>query len=309
MRKYIFFFILFFFINIVNNLAQDIRFSQIDLNLKSTFAAPTEYDKEAFLAYRAQWLGVASFRNMLASYHQPINDFTLGAKLMQHDAGKKSLKTTQFLADINYRKILNRWDDYIAFGASIGLIQQRFQTEMFKFDQQYTEGQGFDEGIAHGEQFERTASLMPVLHAGIYGKKHFENFSIRAALNVNNINQPVTGFMEGNVTDFSRTLNSYIGVEIPWEDTWLWNAYLMYHRSAIYQEPLLGVRANYSYDDDYTLILGLANRSMDRFVFELGFSTQPFTFILSYDFWYKNFPPVNGNIGTFELTARYQLLD
>lgn len=284
--------------------AQDFHFSQFEALKLTRHALPLENQGEAVIAYRAQWTGISSFRNMLAAYHHQVSDFSLGGKLIQNDAGEKSLKTTQLLLDLNYKKILNHSEDFIAFGASAGFIQQRFRPESFKFDLQYVEGEGFDESLENGENFRLNNQLIPVVHAGLYGRTYLDNFSLSFGLSLNNINKPEAGFNKDAPVYFSHAFSSFVEMKTQLKDAVYLDAYLRYDQFNFF-EWMLGSRIKYQFNDDLLLNFGLAHRLNNSVVFEIGTEFQQFIFMLSYDFLYGNISAINGQIGSFELSARY----
>jgi len=297
-----------FFLGTLTLGAQGFQSSQIDLHQHLQQAASPalpESNAKLWLAYRSAWNGQTPFRNMLLSYQHKVKAFSIGAKIRQNDAGAISLKSSKILLDISYKKLLNEQGDFLALGVSGGVLQQRFKEQSFQFDNQYTEGSGFDAGVASGEAFITDNQLVPLINVGLIAKKKFNRLATTFGLSLNQINKPSIGFYQNKSASLPLETSVFTQVELPWSDRFQGTVYLAFLKSSLQDEQMVGLEIDYKCADKYWLKLGAVSKINEAFILSAGLQFYKSTLMFSYDFNLARLSEIEGFNGVFELTASH----
>lgn len=306
--KTVFSSLIFLFCGVVSLTAQGFQFSQIDLNRTLHHAAAPaliEQKGQLLAAYRSAWTKQIPFRNLLLSYDHRVNDFTIGARLNQQDAGSASLKMLGILVDVTYKKQLNESGDFIAFGLNGGIMQRRFQAQDFQFDSQYVEGLGVDSGLDHGEAFLNTNHNIPTLQVGILGKKYFNRLNVLAGLSINNVNKPSASFYEMSSVELDRAIFTFTEITLPWSERLLGTVYLSFNASQHAKEQLVALKVSYRMTEKNWIHFSVGSRINQAFVLAAGLQFAQSTITASYDFNHTTLSNLEGFGGAFELSARH----
>lgn len=303
MRKYRL--ILLSFIITLNLSAQDFQFSQMEINTFVNNPAANGLSGNAqqiYLTYRAENTKNTAFRNMLLAYEHRVNHFTIGAKILQNDAGSASLKSSKVLLDLSYKKVLNEKGDNLSLGFSGGIIQRMFDPMSFEFESQYREGQGFDEFMASGEQFVEATSLSPSLSAGLVYTKRFDRFEANFGIALNNLNRPKSSFLESMVTRYPTQYSLFGKVNLPWKEKLNGDLYFIFNQLSGMQERVAGIVINKNISGTTWLHFGIANRFRQTLLMQAGLSFKQAKVILNYDFNQQN---RTGSQSIFEISGTY----
>ena len=305
--KSIFIYLFCFFIGTINSFAQDFKFAQLDQNIKINNAASPGLIKqkaELILGYRSRWTKASPFRDLMISYDHKVKNFNIGTSIIQNDAGKASLKSTKVLLNFGYKKQLTESGDFIALGLNGGILQQRFQEQLFQFDNQYTEGSGYDSGVDNGEDFSNTNQALPVLNIGLVGKKYFNRLSITLGVSLNNINKPSTGFYTEQMESLPMETALFSKITIPWSERFEGNIFLAYQKHKFSNERIVGFQLNSKLTEANWIHFALSSRIGEAIVIESGYQYQQSTFILSYDIGNNMLSEIEGFKNVFELSFK-----
>lgn len=288
--------------------AQGFQYAQIALNRHAQQAADpalTEGNAQLYLAYRSAWNGQTPFRNMLISYQHKIKSFSIGAKVLQQDAGTTSLKSGKVLLDLSYKKKLNEMGDFLALGVSGGLLQNRFKEQSFQFDNQYTEGLGFDATTASEEVLLSDNQAVAVFNVGLVARKQFNRLEAMVGLSLNQINKPSIGFYQESTAILYPETSIFTQVKLPWSERLQGIVYLAFLQSKISKEQIAALQIDYKCADQYWLRFGAASKLNEAFILSLGFRFYKTTLMFSYDLNHTMLADIQGFNGAFELSAQH----
>lgn len=300
--------ILFTFI-LLSLYSQDLHFSQLDLN--TTMRNPATMgqmpaENKITLGYRSQWTNLPyAYRNINVAFEHRMGAFSLGTDILHNDAGRNSLRTTQLLLKLAYQKRLSERDEILAIGVSGGALQQRFQPELFEFDNQYIEGVGFDKSRSNGETFARSNQFLPTINAGVFISKYLNRIKMSAGLSFSHLNRPASEFFEGQKVYYPVRTSLFASAKLFFRKKLRGEIRYARNSQFVANETIVGAKLNYELSPHKWITFGVSNRIEDAFIFEAGLEFQYSSFTVSYDMNNSNYAAVSQGNGALELTATY----
>ena len=306
--KYILTTIILIFLTI-NLQAQDLHFSQSDLNTAMRNPASMgqgHCTNKLMASYRSQWSTIpAAYRNIALAFEQKFNQISFGGSILHNDAGKASLRTTQMMLDFSYRKKLSRAEEYLSFGASGGIIQQRFQPELFQFDRQYVEGIGFDNSLTNGESLLKTSQFSPTITVGVFVNKYINRINFLGGISFAHLNTPVAQFYTGSTETYPMRTSAFAKVQIPFRPNIKGELHGIMNQQLIANEKIVGGRVLYRLNEVNWLTVGVSSRLGDAMILEGGLRFDNSSFTISYDMNNSKLTPVSNTKGAIELSMTY----
>jgi type IX secretion system PorP/SprF family membrane protein len=289
--------------------AQDLHFSQWGLN--SSMRNPATMgqgicDNRLAASYRTQWSSIPdAYRNITLAFDQKVNKFSWGASLLHNDAGKASLRTSQVLMGFSYRKKLSARDEFLSIGGSGGLIQQRFQPELFQFDNQYVEGTGFDQSLSNGETIVKTNQMLPTFSVGVFATKYFNRIKGSAGLSFSHLNEPTAQFFETSTETYPMRTSVFANAQIPVRTGLKAEIHGAFNSQSVASEKMAGAKILYQLNQKNWLNVGIASRMGDAVILQAGMTFKHSTFNVSYDMNNSKLSPVTNTRGAIELSMTY----
>ncbi len=291
------------------SLGQDAHFSQSELNASARNPAMMgimSSDHKLTASYRSQWASIPSaYRNILLAYEKKGNKFSWGTQLLQNDAGKVSLKTTQLMINLAYRKKLSARGEFLSIGASGGVIQQKFDPSLFSFDNQYIAETGFDPGAANKETFLNTTQFLPSATVGIMVSKYFNKIKGSGGLSFAHLNEPSSQFYETLHEKYSMRTSLFANAQLPIKEQLKAEIHLSWNKQSVATEKIIGAKLKYHLNAENKLTGGIANRLQDAWIIEGGITFSASALTISYD---MNNSPLNvatNSQGGWEVTFSY----
>ena len=291
--------------------AQDIHFSQLDLNtaLRNPAAmGQMAHNNKLTVSYRSQWNALPSnYRNITLGFEQRKSNFTWGTSILHNDAGRNSLRNTQLMLNFSYQKKLSERDEVLAIGISGGAIQKRFQPELFYFDNQYVAGEGLDNTLPNGETFIRNKQFLPTVTAGIFASKYLNRIKASVGVSFAHLNTPASEFFEGQKEHYPLRSSLFADAQLFMRKKLKGEVRFAWNKQSIADEKIIGLRLQYELSNDLWLTAGVANRLGDAFILEGGVKFDNGSVTVSYDMNNSNFTAVTQSNGALELSATYEL--
>ena len=293
----------------VNIQAQDLHFSQSDLNTAMRNPAAmgqSEATYQLMASYRSQWATIpAAYRNIALAFEQKINQISIGGSILHNDAGKASLRNTQILLDFAYRKKLSKAGEYLSFGASGGIIQQRFQSDLFEFDRQYEGGVGFDKSLSNGENLLKESQILPSITVGVFVNKYINRINVSGGISFAHLNKPVVQFYEGSTATYPMRTSAFAKIQVPFRSNMKGEIHGLMNHQLVANEKIIGGRLLYQLNDVNWLTAGIASRLGDALILEGGLKFSNSSFTISYDMNHSALRPVSNSKGAIELSMTY----
>ncbi len=291
--------------------AQDGHFSQNEISAYMRNPATIgimKYDQKITASYRSQWTDIPdAYRNIALSYEQKISKFSWGLNILHNDAGKASLKTSHAMLNFSYQKRLSNRGEFLSIGASGGIIQQRFDPTLFKFDNQYIEGSGFNPNLSNNEAFTKTNQILPSATVGIYVSKFFNRIKGSAGLSFAHLNEPSNMFFETIEESYPMRTSFFAKTQIPVKDGLEADIHFSWNQQSVAHEKIIGAKLKYQLNPNNSITGGISNRINDAWILEVGIILPNNTFVLSYDMNNSSLNSVTNSKGAWELSASYFL--
>ena len=131
------------------------------------FTAMSDSDVRVGVQYRNQWSGIPeAYTTMGAMGEMKYKNLGFGINVHQNKAGEASLKTTGVMLTGAYQKRLAK-DGILSLGVGLGRMQKRINPSLLTFDNQYSEGLGYDAGLSSNENFTKTTAGMTDVTIGL----------------------------------------------------------------------------------------------------------------------------------------------
>ncbi len=316
-------------------LAQDVHFSQMrhaPLNVNPALAG-LENKMQATVNYRNQWNSVAEpFETIGASFDFRLkekynsNGFFAGGINFFHDkAGNANATTTNASLSLAYHLKMDRNS---TFGLSIqgGYGQKGINPRAGTWGSQFV-GDGFNQNLTHGEQFDATSASFLDAGAGIvYNYKSDPNASRRLSkraitfgIAAYHVNQPAQSFLIGGNDQLAIRWSAFAHGNYSLSDT---KTSLMpgiyYNRQRKFQELLAGTYLRTVVSESSTitgfrnetaLSFGLFYRLGDAFVTKFLLEYGTFSLGMAYDFNVSKLTTASNGRGGAEILLRFNLPD
>ena len=290
--------------------AQDAHFSQTDLNASMRNPASLgniKSDYQLTASYRSQWSSIPSaYRNIVLAFEQKGAKLSWGLQMLHNDAGKASLKNTQAILNLAYRKNLSGQGEFLSLGISGGMIQQRFDPTLLSFDNQYSTENGFDPLSASKENFIKTTHFLPTATIGLFIKKNFNNVKGSGGLSFAHLNEPTSQFYNSMEEKYAMRTSFFANALFPIKENIDLNLHLIFNQQAIALEKIIGAKLNYQLNTKNKLTGGIANRLGDAWILEVGVDFPESALTISYDLNNSALNPATNTKGAWELTFSYQ---
>jgi len=290
--------------------AQDAHFSQSDLN--ATIRNPAtigsmKSDHKLLASYRSQWSTIPSaYRNILLAYEQKGKKISWGMQLLHNDAGKASLKTTQMMVNLGYKKSLSNQGEFLSFGVSGGLIQQKFDPSLFSFDNQYSTENGLDLSSTNKESFLKTTQFLPSATVGVYFSKYLNKVKTSGGLSFAHLNEPNSQFYESLEEKYAMRTSVFGNAQLPIKEGLNLDVHLSWNKQSVASEKIIGAKLNYKLNENNVLTGGISNRLNDAWILEAGISFPESVVTISYDMNNSLLRSTTNTKGGWELTYSYQ---
>ncbi len=305
-------FFIFHFLFVIPANAQDLHFSQIDINpvlFNPAYCGFFDGDGRFGAVYRNQWATVTKpFQTFAATAELPIgrgrgntSGFNAGAVFAADRAGTLNYGTTSIQAIASYFfSLTGRNDNFLSFALQGGFCQIGFDEDNISLPET-------------GESFNQNKVGFFTFGAGVaWFRQLSDELSLKIGLAALNLNQPSTSYFGDVSTRLSRRFNLYARGE--WQR---WSAVSLmpvvgYQRQGEYNELLYGVDVRWYLVDSprnyLALTGGIMMRHADAAVVTLALERGPFTFALSYDANVSRLAAASHTIGSFELGVVYRIV-
>lgn len=291
--------------------AQDIHFSQIDINpvaLNPAYNGFFDGTGRFALAYRTQWSSVSTpYQTALASgefslhrnpYHR--SGFNLGFMLYRDQAGTLNYGTTAGNLIISYYHSLNgRNNNYLSFAVEAGYCQAGFNTDEIEF---------YDPN----ENIDQTKTNYPVVGAGIaWFYQPNTNLYAKVGLSARNLNRPNISYLSLDQTRLQPHFTLYTRFEYRYNQS----ISILPVAAIQYQQPnsefLYGADLKYYIDESVqrtlSLSAGILYRNRDALVLNFSVDYNAFIFSINYDANLSKLTPASHTFGAIELALVYRL--
>ncbi len=290
--------------------AQDAHFSQSDLNTAMRNPASIgniASDNQLTASYRSQWSNIPSaYRNIALGYEQKGTKLSWGLQILHNDAGKASLKTTQGILNLAYRKNLSGQGEYLSLGASGGMIQQRFDPTLFSFDNQYSTGNGFDPSSSNKETFIKTTQFLSTATVGLFVKKNFNKVKGSGGLSFAHLNEPTSQFYNSLEEKYAMRTSFFANALFPLKENLDLDVHALLNNQSVATEKIIGAKLNYQLNEKNKLTGGVSNRLGDAWILEAGVAFPETALRISYDMNNSALNAATNTKGAWELTFTYQ---
>ncbi|MEI6766569.1 MAG: PorP/SprF family type IX secretion system membrane protein [Bacteroidota bacterium] len=301
--------------------AQDLHYSQYwtsPLNLNPATAGFFNGKWRAGLNSKSQWSSVTvPYQTITAFFDMQVvkrkyhrDALGLGIVLNRDQAGDSKFATTQAAVCISYIKTLNRFNtNLISIGIQPGIVQRSISYASLYFDDQFN-GNSYDPGLAHNENFSRSNFMYFDLGAGahwMYQRTTSTNFS--AGLGVFHLTQPGQTLFYESTVRLEIKYSGYAAIQFSAKPSLDLIPSALYMKQGPYSELMVGTQIKFVRDRhllSYTSInTGVFMRASDALVLMAGFDYKKFNFALSYDVNLSRLKPASKLRGGFELSLIY----
>jgi len=269
--------------------AQDGQYSQYTnapMRTNPAFTGAIDGKYRIGLNYRSQWAAVnAPYQNMglYADFKHSV--ISAGAMINKNAALDAGFETTNIEAAVAIHKKLAEGKNQLSLGVQAGLLQQRINTTLLTFDNQYNPELGFDPSLASNEAFEFTQILVPNLNAGLifqFDVEKQKNVSGQIGLSIHHINQPAASFMMQEVF-YPMKWGGHAQVDIKVADQMTLQPGLHFQRQHTASEMQLRGILMYDSKPGQQVYGGLGMRPNDAFILMAGLRMRSVDIGLSYD--------------------------
>lgn len=307
-----FLFLLFISFSSLINLtqAQDIHFSQIDVNpviYNPAYAGFFDGGTRFGVAYRNQWASVSrAFQTVAATAECAIlrrryyrDGLSVGVMLYNDRAGTLQYGTTAGNIILSYFKALgNQGNNFISLAVQGGGGQAGFNTAGIDMDDP-------------SDMIQNTSATFATLSAGAaWFYQPVDDLYFKIALAGHNLNRPNVSYSSMSDAFIERRLNGYLRAEYrAWSNISLLPlAAAMLQKN--YRETMLGCDVKWyvseSTGNNISFSGGIHYRWRDAALVELIAEWKSFTFALTYDANISKLTPASKSIGSFEIGIVYR---
>jgi type IX secretion system PorP/SprF family membrane protein len=249
-------------------------------------------DIQAGLQFRTQWSAIPQnpYTTKAATGEVRFGQMGYGIQVHQNEAGTASLKSTGLMLTGAYHKQLAQ-DGDLSLGIGLGRMQKQVLPSLLTFDNQYSEGVGFDAALPSNETFERSTARFADFNIGLCWKGTWGNsgnLKSQLGLALAHVHLPNEGFFgEKSELPMKTVVNGSLDIKMG--NAVVLTPHVMMQKQGVHQELLGGVRINGSFDKKSDFNAGLAYRWQDAAIIQVGFEIGNKSFWASYD---SNFSPL-----------------
>lgn len=285
---------------------QDFHFSNYQpagVQFNPALTGATPYDVRLGFQYRKQWAEISEgYTTMGATAEVKGKNMGFGLQLNQNHAGEASLKTTGVMFSAAYHKPLASQSE-LSLGMAVGRLQKGFNPAAFTFDNQYEEGQGFNQALASGEAFTRTTASITDVAVGLQWKgmlsqdgklKGWGGFSLA------HIHRPDEGFT-GFVEELPMKTIANAGIDIRIDSKFTLTPNVFFQNQGVHRELVAGAQVDGQLDPNTSILFGAAYRIEDAIIGQLGLRHRNKHFYFSYDSNTSPLKTATGGNGAWEI--------
>lgn len=262
--------------------------------------------------FRSQWKSVnfKPYTTALASFDAPVKKWGFGGQLVNYRAGIGNYNAFQGLASIAYAVPFDKMGNHnLSMGIQFGITQKSVIYQLHTFDNQYTtsNGGGFDNNLASGENFSGQSIILPDLNFGLlyYFAKQQSRINPFIGGSVFNILQPKESFF-GAENKLPMRIYAHVGTRINFTEVFYVIPKVLYMHQNEFQELTFSGEAGYFMKSNETYILaGLTYRNKDAFIFSIGAKRSNYIAKIAYDINASSLAPASTGRGGFEISFTY----
>lgn len=286
--------------------AQDLHLSNYQPAGMLTNAALTGNmgaDYQISFQYRNQWMAIPehAYTTFGLGAEMKWRQLGLGVLVNKNDAGPASLSATQVLLSAAYHRPLGQHST-LSLGASGGMLQKRILPEVFSWDSQYVDGEGFDSSLPSGEPFLQTSRTLADFSIGI-GLNTAMGASgktkLRLGANLAHVNVPNESFY-GEAANLPMRTTLHGSLQVQADEHFFIEPHFLYLHQGQHAEQLLGANFLMVIEEDFSVRLGLASRMGDALVGQAELQMADKSFWFSYDATVSGLRSANANKGAWE---------
>ena len=289
--------------------AQDLHYSlfqQSNLYFNPASTIHQSHETALYLQYRTQWIAItAPYQTYSLAFSQKKERLAYGLMLHQNQAGKASLKHTGGIFNVSYN-ILDKNNSAIALGANVGLLNKHFDPSDFTFDSQYNENTGFNAATPSGESFLQTNAMLLDATVGVNWLKKWEEtypFTTHIAFSLAHFNRPNESFLQ-NENNYRTPIKSILQARLIYPISRESNLepVLFWQKQETYNEIVMLLQGNYSFDNQTKMSFGLGYRFRDAILWQIGVENKQHQIYFSYDNNNSRLQSATSGKGAFELS-------
>lgn len=303
-------------ISVPRSYAQDIHFSQFfNTPLASGPGTIGTFDGEYRFngIFRQQWRAVTiPYRTFAlggdAANAAGVKGLGVGAWIFNDKAGDSRMDETHLSIGASWTEWFGASQEHaLTGGLQFGFTNLSLDPSRLSFDNQYN-GFYYDPDLASGEQFARSSSTRPDLHAGaVYRYRADARTHVQLGLGVFNLTTPGISFLNGPSTELDRRTSTHVMVQFPIATKLDLIPMVQFMAQGEFNELDIGSNLRYILLQRFGLqravIFGAHYRAADAGYLHAGLEYDDWTFGLSYDINTSDLVPASRNRGAIELTA------
>lgn len=258
--------------------------------------------------FRNQWtLASLPYRSNGIMLEHRLGQLALGVNMLQQSSGPANFRQLNLGLGLSWNWKIQQTD--FTLGWQVGLAQQSLNASNLQFDNQYVEGTGFDESLAHGEQLGNANIQVADIGVGMQVTHHFDQDrpieQIRLGFGLGHASQPEFSFLNTNshlprrYTFFGEVSSRPIsGIQ------WIGRYLMAQQGNAMQHHAQLHLR--HQLDPDFVVSAGLGYRIADAIVPMVQIDIDRWQVGLSYDITMSGLRNTNQSKGGIELQANWR---
>ncbi|MCC6724412.1 MAG: PorP/SprF family type IX secretion system membrane protein [Saprospiraceae bacterium] len=265
--------------------------------------AAGNYTMQAGVQYRSQWASILKgYTTMGTTFEAKYKQLGFGFQLHQNHAGPASLKTTGLLFNTAYHKPLAK-DGSLSLGIALGKMQRQINPVLLSFDNQYTEGVGYDAAQPSNEVFAKTKTSFADFSTGLLWQGYWgttKNLKSSFGLSLSHVHLPNESFL-GETSDLPTKVVLHGSLDMKVDNQFFLTPHFMLQKQGVHRSFLGGVRINGSFDKKSDFNAGMAYRWGDAVIIQMGLEIDDKSIWASYDANVSKLEKGTGGVGAFEL--------
>ncbi len=298
--------------------AQDFHLSQVNAaphyfnpaNTGMYFGEKADY--RIYADYRSQWksFGIKPFSTFYGAYDMPFKDqFGVGGYLISNRNGNGGLNTIQFMPSGAYRINKDKESEHqLSAGVQMGLMYKTYDPERLTYEKQFdpNASNGFDQGIASGENFSKVSMVKFDAGLGTFYKYNHSGWKAKPFIgySVFHLTRPNQSFSGVNKDKLPMRWVYQLGADWKVNDDINVKPLLLYMYTAKAHELNIGATGSYILKETkYTILGGLNYRAKDAFIIQAGMQYDQHNFVFSYDINTSSLNNYTNGRGAFEFSV------
>jgi len=259
--------------------------------------------------YRSQWSAIPDpYTTTGATVEGNHKNLGLGLQIFQKQAGAASLKTTGVMLTGSYHKRLSS-DGLLSLGLGLGRLQKRFNPALFTFDNQYSEGIGFDSALPTGENFVKTTKSITDFTIGLgwTGSLDPERKTTgTAGFSLSHIHLPNESFI-GDITELPVKTLVHAQLDFTIDNQLILSPNLLFQKQGVHKEVVAGLKVSGTVAEQTRMHFGMGYRLKDAIIAQVGLDYNKKSIWISYDANASGLKKATGGKGAWELGLYLQL--